>query len=162
MTESEKSIESKMEVMDADQETRQRALVSKGMGLAEACVESRKQTWDKYGDRMAGAIGDVLDQFIGDTDAIKEMIKADPGRAADRLSRIRQRAAQTLETVEKWKNLLSTHPSLESKGLFIGKVDARQVQVSPEQARERFAKFKPVESETSTSQVVIDQESAAQ
>lgn len=154
MSESKKSVESKMEVMDADQEQRQRALVSQGLGLAEACVASRKETWDKYGDRMAAAISDVLDQFIGDTEPIKRMVEAEPARAADRLSRIRQRAAQTLETVEKWKNLLSTHPSLEQKGVFIGKIDARKAIITPEEGRDRLAAFK------TSSNPVVDSEPA--
>lgn len=142
MTESEKSIESKMTVMDEDQANRQKALISKGMDVAEACIESRKETWDKYGDRMAKAIGEVIDQFAGDTEAIQNMKDDCPAKFPERMSRIRHRAAATLKIVEEWKNLLSTHPSLEQKGIFIGKYDGRKVEITPEEAEQRLGKFR--------------------
>lgn len=128
-------------------EVKRARLVELGMDNALAVMEARKKALEDHGDRLTKIQERCMQAMEGDTPELQALALQDPVKAADRLSRIGLRYAQTLKITEDVRNLQSTHPMLDQKATFIGKVDARQIQMTPEQARERFAKFKTVEPE---------------
>lgn len=128
-------------------EVKRARLQALGIDAAIAVMEARTKSLRDHGDKISALQKVCFDAMDGKTEELEALYAQEPEKAPDRRSRITMRYAQTAKILEELRNLQSTHPALDQKATFIGKVDARQVSMTPEQARERLAKFKTVDTE---------------
>ncbi len=142
--------ETKVLVMkiNEDNEAKRAKLEALGMDAAIAIMEARNQAIAEHSARITEIQRACIDAMELKTPAIQALIEQDGAKSADRISGIIPRYAGVYKTLEEVRNLQSTHPLMDRKTTFIGKVNVDQRKISPQEGGQRLKDI--VEAEPAT------------